>query len=210
MSTASAGGPRALLALAPPLIEPDDIGDGEEIGDGAVQSDQEHDARRTVADCPERAVVLRDRLMAPPAGRRLGHRLRPHRRRLGPTRSRSGTSCACPIAHTTRYGGLVPTPARRCGPIAYDTEHFDIAQHPGHRGPPADGAGPAGHRPADLVRSAVPQGRPPAAVAGVRSARPSQKIEQFTRNYCKSSSRRARTRRRRCRARTTRSTSRYT
>ena len=45
-------------ALAPALIEPDDIGNGQELGDGSVPADQEHNARLAVANCPERAVVL--------------------------------------------------------------------------------------------------------------------------------------------------------
>ena len=47
-------------ALAPRLIAPDDIGNGQEIGDGSVPSDQEHNARLAVANCPERAVVIED------------------------------------------------------------------------------------------------------------------------------------------------------
>ena len=45
-------------SLAPELIEPDDIGNGQELGDGTVPADQEHNARLAVANCPERAVVL--------------------------------------------------------------------------------------------------------------------------------------------------------
>jgi len=45
-------------ALAPALFEPDDIGNGQELGDGTVPPDQEHNARLAVANCPERAVVL--------------------------------------------------------------------------------------------------------------------------------------------------------
>ena len=45
-------------ALAPELIEPDDIGNGQELGDGTVSPGQEHQARLAVANCPERAVVL--------------------------------------------------------------------------------------------------------------------------------------------------------
>ncbi len=47
-------------ALAPALIEADDIGNGHEIGDGSVPAEHEHEARLAVANCPERAVVLED------------------------------------------------------------------------------------------------------------------------------------------------------
>jgi ferredoxin len=47
-------------ALAPALIEPDDIGNGQETGDGTVPADQEHQARLAVANCPERAVILEE------------------------------------------------------------------------------------------------------------------------------------------------------
>jgi len=47
-------------ALAPELIESDDIGDGLVIGDGTVTEEQMHAARLAVANCPERAVVLEE------------------------------------------------------------------------------------------------------------------------------------------------------
>ncbi|MEY2423180.1 MAG: ferredoxin [Acidimicrobiaceae bacterium] len=47
-------------ALAPALIAPDDIGNGQEIGDGSVATDQEHNARLAAANCPERAVIIED------------------------------------------------------------------------------------------------------------------------------------------------------
>ena len=47
-------------ALAPALIEADDIGNGQEIGDGSVPPDQEKNARLAVANCPERAVIIED------------------------------------------------------------------------------------------------------------------------------------------------------
>jgi ferredoxin len=47
-------------ALAPDLIEADDIGNGQEIGDGSVPADQEKSARLAVANCPERAVLIED------------------------------------------------------------------------------------------------------------------------------------------------------
>jgi ferredoxin len=45
-------------ALAPELVEPDDIGNGHEIGDGTVPPELEHQARQAVDNCPEHAVVL--------------------------------------------------------------------------------------------------------------------------------------------------------
>lgn len=47
-------------ALAPTLVEPDDVGHGVEIGDGSVPEGEEHHARLAVANCPERAVLLED------------------------------------------------------------------------------------------------------------------------------------------------------
>jgi ferredoxin len=47
-------------ALAPALIAPDDIGNGQEVGDGSVPADQEKNARLAVANCPERAVIIED------------------------------------------------------------------------------------------------------------------------------------------------------
>jgi ferredoxin len=44
--------------LAPELVEPDDLGNGHEIGDGSVTPDQEVNAQQAVANCPEHAVVL--------------------------------------------------------------------------------------------------------------------------------------------------------
>lgn len=45
-------------ALAPSLVEPDDLGNGREIGGGVVPPDQEASARKAEANCPERAVLL--------------------------------------------------------------------------------------------------------------------------------------------------------
>jgi ferredoxin len=45
-------------SLAPGLIQPDEMGDGREIGDGTVPPEQEAAARKAVANCPEHAVVL--------------------------------------------------------------------------------------------------------------------------------------------------------
>jgi len=45
-------------SLAPALVEPDDLGNGHEIGDGLVPADQEANARQAEANCPEHAVVI--------------------------------------------------------------------------------------------------------------------------------------------------------
>lgn len=45
-------------ALAPELVEPDEIGNGRAIGDGAVPTELEDRARKAEANCPERAVIL--------------------------------------------------------------------------------------------------------------------------------------------------------
>jgi ferredoxin len=47
-------------ATAPELFEPDDIGNGHEIGDGAVPADFEHKARVAVANCPEQAIEIEE------------------------------------------------------------------------------------------------------------------------------------------------------
>ena len=47
-------------ALAPALFEPDDIGNGHEIGDGAVTPEQEHNARLAALNCPEQAVIVEE------------------------------------------------------------------------------------------------------------------------------------------------------
>jgi ferredoxin len=47
-------------ALAPELVEPDDIGNGQEIGDGTVPADQVGNAQQAEANCPEHAVILED------------------------------------------------------------------------------------------------------------------------------------------------------
>ena len=44
--------------LAPALVEPDDLGNGQEIGDGSVPPDQEDNARQAEGNCPEHAVIL--------------------------------------------------------------------------------------------------------------------------------------------------------
>jgi ferredoxin len=45
-------------ALAPELVEADDIGNGHEIGDGTVPPDLERKAELAAANCPERAVII--------------------------------------------------------------------------------------------------------------------------------------------------------
>jgi len=45
-------------ALAPDLVEADDLGNGREIGDGTVAPHQEQDARKAAQNCPEQAVLL--------------------------------------------------------------------------------------------------------------------------------------------------------
>ena len=44
--------------MAPALVEPDEVGNGREIGDGSVPTDQEANARQAEANCPEHAVLL--------------------------------------------------------------------------------------------------------------------------------------------------------
>ena len=47
-------------ATAPAVFEPDDVGNGHEIGDGIVPPDLEADARRAVANCPECAITIEE------------------------------------------------------------------------------------------------------------------------------------------------------
>ncbi|MBO0822515.1 MAG: ferredoxin [Actinobacteria bacterium] len=44
--------------LAPELFGDDDEGYGQVLGDGLVAPEQEDDAHRAVANCPERAIEL--------------------------------------------------------------------------------------------------------------------------------------------------------
>ncbi|MCC5579480.1 ferredoxin [Microtetraspora sp. AC03309] len=44
--------------LAPDLFTEDEEGYGQVLADGVVPPDQEHDARRAVSNCPERAMTL--------------------------------------------------------------------------------------------------------------------------------------------------------
>lgn len=47
-------------ALAPTVFEPDEIGDGQVLGDGTVAPDDEDRARLAEANCPERAISIRE------------------------------------------------------------------------------------------------------------------------------------------------------
>ena len=47
-------------SLAPELVEPDDLGNGHEIGDGSVPAGQEDSARQAEANCPEHAVLIEE------------------------------------------------------------------------------------------------------------------------------------------------------
>ena len=45
-------------ALAPDLFEPDDLGNGSEVGDGSVPPDRQDTARLAAANCPEHAIEI--------------------------------------------------------------------------------------------------------------------------------------------------------
>jgi ferredoxin len=45
-------------SLAPELFEPDDIGNGHEIGDGTVPEGMEAKAKLAVKNCPEQAISI--------------------------------------------------------------------------------------------------------------------------------------------------------
>lgn len=47
-------------SLAPELFEPDEIGNGVELGGGVVAPDQEDAARKAVLNCPERAIIIEE------------------------------------------------------------------------------------------------------------------------------------------------------
>jgi ferredoxin len=47
-------------ALAPEVFEPDDIGNGVEVGDGTVPPELEEKARLAVENCPEQAINLEE------------------------------------------------------------------------------------------------------------------------------------------------------
>ena len=74
----------------------------------------------------------------------------------------------CPVAHSDRYGGVwLPTRHEDVAAIAYDTEHFTSRSIVVTEYRPPHELAPRGHRPADLVRPAVPPRRPPPAAARV-------------------------------------------
>ncbi|HEX6167815.1 MAG TPA: ferredoxin [Acidimicrobiales bacterium] len=47
-------------SLAPELFEPDEIGNGSEIGDGTVPAGLEDAARKAALNCPERAITIEE------------------------------------------------------------------------------------------------------------------------------------------------------
>ena len=47
-------------SLAPELFEPDEIGNGIEIGGGEVAPGHEDAARKAVLNCPERAITIEE------------------------------------------------------------------------------------------------------------------------------------------------------
>jgi ferredoxin len=47
-------------SLAPEVFEPDELGDGHEVGDGTVPPGQEDAARKAVLNCPERAITIEE------------------------------------------------------------------------------------------------------------------------------------------------------
>lgn len=47
-------------ATAPELFEPDDLGNGRDVGDGSVPVELEHKARVAVANCPEMAITIEE------------------------------------------------------------------------------------------------------------------------------------------------------
>jgi ferredoxin len=47
-------------AVAPQVIEADEIGNGREIGDGAVPAGLEDTVRKAAANCPESAVIVEE------------------------------------------------------------------------------------------------------------------------------------------------------
>jgi ferredoxin len=47
-------------AGAPEVFEPDDIGNGQVVGDGRVPVELEHRARLAVANCPEHAITIEE------------------------------------------------------------------------------------------------------------------------------------------------------
>jgi ferredoxin len=47
-------------SIAPELFEPDDVGQGQVIGDGVVPPSAEPDAHRAVLNCPEGAITIEE------------------------------------------------------------------------------------------------------------------------------------------------------
>jgi ferredoxin len=47
-------------ATAPEVFEPDELGNGHELGGGTVPPDLERQARLAVANCPERAITMEE------------------------------------------------------------------------------------------------------------------------------------------------------
>ncbi len=45
-------------ALAPTVFEPDDLGNGQVVGEGAVAAGDEDKARLAAANCPEQAITI--------------------------------------------------------------------------------------------------------------------------------------------------------
>ena len=45
-------------ALAPEVFEPDDLGQGQVVGDGTVAPGEEDRARLAAANCPEQAITI--------------------------------------------------------------------------------------------------------------------------------------------------------
>ena len=175
-------------ALAPLVFEPDDLGNGQAIGDGTVAPGEEDRARLAVANCPELAITIEEEADVTAVERSddhppvtdwatdFDHTDEAYAADPFPIWDELRSS-GCPIAHTERYGGAwLPTTHEDVSAIAYDTERFtsrSVVTSP-FRPPRRDGAG--GHRAAHLVRPAVPQARPPPAAprllaAGHRQAR---------------------------------------
>lgn len=61
--------------LVPDLFGEDDEGYGQVLGTGQVPPDKLHDARRAVANCPERAIELLEETSSNGADRRPGNGL---------------------------------------------------------------------------------------------------------------------------------------
>jgi ferredoxin len=58
---ASCEGHGRCYAIAPELFEPDELGDGQVLGDGELTDDQVALAERAVANCPEQAITITGR-----------------------------------------------------------------------------------------------------------------------------------------------------